>query len=319
MISPDWIQKIFSALDGTFDLALKEVSLEANPESLSLDRLKAYRKLGINRLSLGVQTFSPELLKKLGRTHSPADAIQAYRWGREAGFDNISMDLISSLPGQGLDDIYHDLDMVERLGPDHISWYDLILEDRTYFSYLYNQGRLHLPGEDLVVSMDQAIRTGLADLGFSRYELSNFAKPNKASLHNLKYWLNQDFLGLGLGAASCIRHRQFSNTRDLKKYISQEGRGEGVHIPEEEGEVDRLFKQVMMGLRLVRGIDRKAFKKDNKVDPLDLAPKAVKKHKDLGNLAYDSDRLYLTPRGLDLQNRVLVDILLEMEEGGGLA
>lgn len=312
LLSVQSLEEILQALDAVFDLSLQEFTLEANPESLTRDQLQAYVGTGMTRLSLGVQTSSARLLQLLGRHHQTADVLQACDWARQAGLEDLNLDFISGLPGQTPADIDQDLALIRRLAPQHLSWYSLILEDRTYLKYLYDRGDLQLLDEEASLAMDRQIREGLADQGLVRYEISNFARAGFASRHNKKYWTGRPYLGLGLGAASYLNHERWTNTRDLARYIEQGGRGEGIRWKEDRSRTDDCFEQVMMGLRLVEGIDRQAFAADQGSDPLDLFPQAIAKHRGLGNLDYDPDRLFLTDQGLDLQNVVLVDLMEEL-------
>lgn len=196
-----------------------EITVEANPGTLSFDWLDEMHKAGVNRLSMGLQSSSPLLLERLGRRHSPEEFVTAFRAARRAGFDNLSVDLIYGIPGQTPEDWMQTLQFTCGLQPEHISVYSLTLEEGTRLAQQVQTGRLPAPDEDLAADMYAAGAAYLAQQGFRRYEISNFARPGKACRHNLRYWRLEDYLGLGTAAHSMIRHLRFANTDNTENYI----------------------------------------------------------------------------------------------------
>ncbi len=205
-----------------------ETTLEVNPSSVERARLPAFRELGVDRVSLGVQSFDDETLKRLGRAHRAEEAEQTLAACRAAGFRAISLDLIFAAPDQRLADLERDLERVLAFGPDHVASYELTIEAGTPFALAASRGQLRLPDEEEAIAMLQAIETRLLAGGFERYEISNYARPGFRSVHNRRYWERQPVLGLGLGAFStepCSAEAPFgarrSNVRDLRTYLTR--------------------------------------------------------------------------------------------------
>ncbi|MBQ4089848.1 MAG: radical SAM family heme chaperone HemW [Clostridia bacterium] len=267
-----------------------EISMEANPGTLSPEKLRAYRKAGVNRLSMGVQSFDDALLRKIGRIHSADEAEAAFNMARDAGFDNINLDLMYALPGQTVDAWRATIERAVKLSPDHISAYSLIIEEGTPIADWASE-----TDEDTVNEMQRLCTGFLAQHGYGRYEISNYAKPGYECRHNICYWTRGDYIGIGCAAHSLFDGRRFCNTSDLEKYLS------GVRIVEDTAltETDIIEETVMLGLRMTRGIDIKD------VPDMRAAEKMVK-----GGLAQIAGgRFMLTEAGMELQNAVVLELL----------
>ncbi len=307
------IERIMGALRQTFRIEKKaEITLEMNPGTARKEKLKVYRQLGINRLSIGIQSVKNENLKLLGRIHTYEDFLESYHMAREAGFDNISGDLISSLPGQTLEEWKEELEILIRTPLEHLSVYQLIIEEGTEFYERYGEHEELLPDEE--TSREIYLWTGeyLENQGFRQYEISNYARAGKESRHNLRYWERKDYLGLGLGAASMIRNMRMSNTRDWEKYRTgcRDPRKirEEVEFLEEPRQIEEFM---FLGLRKTRGVSRKEFRRTFGKD-LDLIyEKTLKKYLENGMLQESGDRIFLSEEGILLSNQIFADFLFD--------
>lgn len=307
------IERIMGALRQTFRIEKKaEITLEMNPGTARKEKLKVYRQLGINRLSIGIQSVKNENLKLLGRIHTYEDFLESYHMAKEAGFDNISGDLISSLPGQTLEEWKEELEILIRTPLEHLSVYQLIIEEGTEFYERYGEHEELLPDEE--TSREIYLWTGeyLENQGFRQYEISNYARAGKESRHNLRYWERKDYLGLGLGAASMIRNMRMSNTRDWEKYRTgcRDPRKirEEVEFLEEPRQIEEFM---FLGLRKTRGVSRKEFRRTFGKD-LDLIyEKTLKKYLENGMLQESGDRIFLSEEGILLSNQIFADFLFD--------
>lgn len=292
-----------------------EISLECNPGTLSFDGAAVLKEAGFNRVSIGLQSSDNRLLKLLGRIHTKEEFLKAFYSLREAGFDNINVDVMHALPEQSTKDYLDTLSFVCALGPEHISSYSLILEEGTPFYAMVSRGELSLPDEDMAADMqDEGIRF-LNAKGFKRYEISNFAKEGHECRHNLLYWNNGLYLGFGPVAHSSYvingKHVRWHNTNDRNEYIRRIKAGLSVHeektvIREEE----QRFETVMLGLRKTEGIDAAMFKKRFGLSVGEAFPKATEYIKKNGLLGCSNEHSYaLNSRGLDILNSVLLQFM----------
>lgn len=286
-----------------------EITMEANPGTLSEEKLLACRTAGINRLSMGAQAAQSGLLKALGRIHQWADVAQSVRMARASGFENINIDLMYALPGQSLDDWAETLERAMALHPEHLSCYSLIVEDGTPLKERLERGEISLPDEETTLEFQTMVEQALPRAGYERYEISNYAKKGCECRHNLAYWLREDYLGLGCAAHSLMNGLRFGNTADLDGYIAGEyGREEQALAL-----LDERVEAVMLGLRLTRGLSLADYRARYGRDLLKEAPSAFEKLRGLGLMKWNEERLFLTPHGLRVQNAALVEILDEME------
>ena len=281
-----------------------EISLEANPGTLTDEKLRAYRAMGVNRLSMGVQAMDDRLLRALGRIHTAADVRREVDAVRRAGFDNLSLDLMYALPGQTMDDWLRTLREAAALGPDHISAYSLIVEEGTPLAEDVSAGRVSVPGDDEAVEYQRAAIDHLASQGFARYEISNFARPGRACRHNLVYWRRGDYLGLGCAAHSLMDGWRFENPRHIDRYLA----GERQSARTEMSERDVRLETIMLATRLTEGIDLAAWQRRFGEDFLARHRASVTRLKDLGLITVEDGRLALTRHGMELQNSVVVEL-----------
>lgn len=289
-----------------------EITLEMNPGTAQKEKLLLYRELGINRLSIGLQSVKNENLKLLGRIHTYGDFLDSYRMAREARFDNISADLISSLPGQTLEEWKEELEILQETPLEHISVYQLIIEKGTEFYEKYGEHEELLPDEE--TSREIYLWTGkyLKEHGFEQYEISNYARPSRKSRHNLRYWERKDYLGLGLGAASMVHNIRMSNTRDWEKYIEGSQNPKRLREEVEFLEEPRQMEEFMfLGLRKTEGVSRKEFRRIFGRDLDMVYEKALQKHLENGMLEASKDRIRLSQAGILVSNQVLSDFIFD--------
>ncbi len=262
MLAPHQIQQILATAGSTFGIEESaEIDLETNPDTVSYDSLAGFRTVGVNRLSLGVQSMDEAELARLGRGHSPETVVASMKIARKAGFDNVSLDLIYGTPGQSMASWLETLASVLALEPDHLSLYALIVEPGTTFNLMQRRGRLFLPEDDLVAEMYFEARRLLTAAGFVHYEVANWARPGLESRHNLTYWRNRQFLAAGVGAFDYLRPYRSVRIRGVKPYIDALRSGASVIREHEESspEIER-FETAVMGLRLLNeGLNRQAF------------------------------------------------------------
>ncbi len=253
---------LINTVQGSFALSPKsEISVECNPNTLEPDKLKALKSSGVNRLSIGAQSFNDRILNRIGRQHSAADVFAAVLLARESGFTNINLDLIYGLPGQLVHDLESDIKTALELKPEHLSIYQLSIDDNTPFADLDKQGKLDLPSEKMVAAMAEIPEQTLADKGYRRYEISNYALPDRECRHNLTYWHNGTYLGLGCAAVSSLSGNRIRNTPDPDHYIARISSSEPPWIESESLSKETSFREtVIMGLRLIDGIDINALR-----------------------------------------------------------
>ena len=318
LLTPDQLERILTAVRKSYRVQDgAEISMEVNPGTADLERLQAYRGAGINRLSIGVQSVDDAELALLGRIHRAGQAEKIFREARRAGFDNINIDLMSALPGQTTDRWEQNLRIVCAWGPEHISAYSLIIEEGTPFAEM---DLPPLPSEEEDRLMYHRTQTVLAEYGYQRYEISNYARPGRACRHNCGYWTGHEYLGLGLGASSLIGDRRFKVTASMPEYLRRIRLADSgeikdpAHYYEEIQQLtlrDRMEEFMFLGLRMTEGVSEAEFRRrfGNPVDAV-YGP-LLARHTDGGLLERTGDRIRLTEKGLDLANYVMSDFILD--------
>lgn len=261
LLPADYLLDILSAVRASFRLADDaEITLEANPGTVDETKLAQLRRDSFNRLSVGVQSFDDEFLAKIGRAHSREQAIEAYHAARRAGFGNIGIDLIFALPGQTLDHWRSSLDTAISLGCEHVSLYELTIEEGTRFAEMCAQGKLDLPDEDLQTDMYEMAISKLTQAGFEHYEVSNFARPGYRSRHNQVYWRNEPYYGFGAGATSCVDGTRARRLADPRAYITAVcSESDAIESSEHLAGRAILAETIIQGLRMLDGIDVSAI------------------------------------------------------------
>ena len=321
-----------------------EITIECNPESVTKEKLLAYKECGVNRVSFGLQSANNDELAVLGRVHTWEQFLESFKLARECGFTNINVDLMSALPGQTLESWMDTLKKVAELEPEHISAYSLIIEEGTPFYARYGEGEgkepllcgrpslnavenaapaeviaewPDLPDEDTERAMYDATAEILSGYGYDRYEISNYAKKNKECAHNVGYWTGIDYIGLGLGASSMFDGARFTNLRDIEIYKEA---GKKTQLPTDWETVRQLTDErkmeefMFLGLRMMRGVSRKEFERRFKRSMDEVYGEVIAKYVGLGLLEEADGWVRLTKKGIDVSNQVLAEFLLDVED-----
>ena len=318
VLTPAQIKDIFKSIKETFQLSGEaEITIEMNPGTVDKEKLRTYREVGINRLSIGLQSALDEELKKLGRIHTFEEFLDTYKLAREAGFHNINIDLMSAIPGQTVESYEHTLRTVAEIKPEHISAYSLIIEEGTRFYQWYGKGQTDqekhppLPDEDVERQMYERTEEILEEYRFHRYEISNYAREGKECRHNLGYWSRVEYLGIGLGASSFISNTRYHLCTDMTSYIERIGSGEDLR---EEIEVltkeDAMEEFMFLGLRKMQGISGIQFENcfGNTIE--EIYGDVLEKLEQEKMLEVKENKIRLTKRGIDVSNYVFCEFLL---------
>ena len=311
ILTPSQLRRITAAIRDTFDLSLlSEFTVEVNPRTMNRDKLKDFLSLGVNRISIGLQTICENELKILGRNQTFEDFLAVYNSAREVGFTNISVDIMYGIPSQTTASLKATLNEVLKLTPEHISLYSLIIEEGT--PIYNNRDTLDIPDDDTVCEMYSIVNSSLGALGYRHYEISNYAKPGYESKHNMKYWQLEEYIGVGLSAHSFFEGERFYNFADrfdpssLKDYINNKS----LKIKEDEREIDDLlFEYVMLGLRTTMGISLSDFEKRFNKSFIDGRESRIGAFVNNNLAILDNDRFYLTERGMFVSNSIICELL----------
>ena len=309
IIPLNYITKIIGKLKEEFDLSqLEELTIEVNPGTVDLNKLKTYYQLGINRVSVGVQSFDHKILKGLGRIHTEKEVYNTIFMLREIGFKNISIDLMYGLPFDTVNRIESDLEKALRLNPEHISVYGLIVEEKTLFHKEYLRGNLILPEEEELLSFRKKIDQILNEAGYSRYEISNYSKEAYESKHNLIYWHNEDYLGFGLNSTSKMDNNRYRNSDDLEEYLETANNLAKYDLVEIDEDIS-VEDGIMLGLRLIEGIDIESFNARYKIDIEKKYKEVILELEKLQLMKTEDGFLKFTKRGLELSNYCILRFL----------
>ncbi len=309
-ISEVYISRILKNINRKLDISkVNEITIEANPCTLNEEKLNVYNKLGVNRISLGVQSMDNKVLKKIGRIHTEEDIYKSYNLIKKTGFENVNIDLIFGLPDQKLEGILETLKKIVDLNVEHISFYSLIIEEGTKYYTWLDEGKISLPEEKLERQMYHKGKEYLIENGYEHYEISNFAKKGFESKHNVLYWTVKPYVGLGIGAHSNLNNIRYWNWGDFEsyfKYIDEKRLPiEGRESINKEME---MAEYAMLGLRLAKGISKGDFFNRFHKNIEKVYGDVLKKHERNNLLKIDKDRIKLTNKGLDLANIVFIDL-----------
>lgn len=324
LLTNEQTRDLFQAIREVFPLDHEaEITIEANPGTVTKEKLECYHSLGINRLSFGLQSTSDEELKQLGRIHTFETFLQSYQEARAAGFTNINIDLMAALPGQTLSSYEDTLHRVAALTPEHISAYSLIIEEDTPFYERFSEeghaykpdserlGNERLPSEEEDRLMYVRTKELLREYGYQRYEISNYAKEGFACAHNVGYWRRKNYLGLGIGAASLLSNVRMKNTKDFAFYVAHAD--DRCIICEEEETLtqqEQIEETLFLGLRMCEGVSKKDFYHTFGTTLETVYGNVIKKMKEQGLLIDEVDAIYLTDSGIDVSNMCLAEFLL---------
>ena len=297
------VNRAFQISDGA------EISMEANPGTVTREKLKEYRRAGINRISFGLQSANDRELKLLGRIHTWAEFLESFALARECGFSNLNIDLMSALPGQTCESWKDTLKRVTDLEPEHISAYSLIIEEGTPFGEKYGseEGSKLLPDEDSEREMYHETKRFLRECGYERYEISNYAKPGRECRHNIGYWTGVPYLGLGLGASSYMNGSRFAVSSDMQQYLEEK--------PGTFTDVEKLTKKDMeeeffyVGLRMTAGVSLSEFERRFGMSAEEVYPGLMETFVEEKAAEFRGDRFVLTDYGLDVSNYIMAQFL----------
>lgn len=308
-VDEKYIEYLLSVINTNFNVTSNcEISIESNPNSLTPKKAKAYRRAGINRLSMGVQAIQNDLLKKIGRIHTHEDTLKALDSAFGAGFENINLDVMFSLPDQTIEDFEDTLDFVSSCGAKHISAYSLTLEESTPINQLYKEG-LYEQNDDLDREMYSLANEYLALRGYKKYEISNFALPGYECRHNLYCWDFKEYLGFGCAAHSFIGNKRFVNANDLDDFIIKAPQMAETEIISEENRDELIGDYLMLALRKTSGINKYEFRRMFKLDFDKRYADTIYKFENEGLLRPTAIGYALTERGFDFANIIMREFL----------
>lgn len=289
-----------------------EITIEVNPGTVDTKKLNDYKKSGINRLSIGLQSTKNDILKKIGRIHTYQEFLEIYKLARKTGFKNINIDLMIGIPGQKIGDLKNTLQDIIKLEPEHISVYSLIIEENTPIEKMLENGEIKLPDEDLERNMYWYVKNTLELNGYNHYEISNFAKLGKESRHNLNCWNQEEYIGFGVAAHSYLNDIRFSNTINVEEYIQHienNRKEENIQIEENQSLEDKKNEFMMLGFRKIQGVDIARFKEKFIDNPIFLYREKLNKLVEEGLIEVDLNHIKLTNKGIDLANLVFEEFV----------
>ncbi|WP_245884590.1 radical SAM family heme chaperone HemW [Tumebacillus permanentifrigoris] len=300
----EMLHRHFKMADGV------EISVESNPGTVDLEKLRVLKDGGVNRLSFGVQSFDNDLLVKLGRLHDRDAVYRSWELARQAGFQSINLDLMFGLPGQTVETLEGTLKALIELGPEHVSAYSLKVEEGTPFYTWYERGKLILPHEDEEVQMYHLVMDTFRANGYDMYEISNYAKPGHRSRHNQVYWRNEPYMATGSGAHGYVDGVRYVNQKDVPQYISTTVSGERP-VTETEAIDEAIQREdtMILGLRLIEGVTFERFRARHGTEMLDVFAAPIRKYEARGLLTVDETGVRLTEQGIFLANEVFAEFL----------
>ena len=311
-LSAPQLEVLLDGLTKNLDLSvLEELTIEANPGDLDADKIAVLKNSAVNRVSLGVQTFDDKMLKKIGRSHLEKDIYENIDRLKLAGFDNISIDLIYALPGQTMEQVKDNVAKAIGLDIPHMSLYSLILENHTVFMNRMRRGKLPLPKEELEAEMFEYIIAELERSGFEHYEISNFSKPGFESRHNLMYWDNAEYYGIGAGASGYINGVRYKNHGPIRHYLSAVEEGNARITEEHLSQKEQMEEEMFLGLRKKSGVSMSRFEEKFGRSFEGLYGEIVRDWVQQGLMQIDGNRVRMTKRGLFLGDTVAERFILE--------
>lgn len=307
-IDSKYITEIMQIIKNKYNIMPEvEITIEVNPGTVTKQKLKEYISSGINRISIGLQATNNKLLKQLGRIHTYEEFKNTYNMVREVGFDNINVDLMLGLPNQTIEDIENSVKEIIELKPEHISIYSLIVEEGTKLYQDIESKKLELPQEEVERKMYWTVKSMLEKAGYVHYEISNFAKPNYESKHNMDCWEQKEYIGIGAAAHSYTNYVRYSNIDTIEEYINNYKTGnisDNFVFHEKQDKQSAMKEYMILGLRKIDGVQIKKFKEKYGENPIYIFRKELEKLVNEQLIEIDGDKIKLTDKGLDLANLV---------------
>ncbi len=312
LLSGKQIERIMLAVRNAFFIMEEaEITMETNPGTLTKENVFSYKKAGVNRFSMGLQSADDACLHLLGRIHTWEEFLKSYELARKAGFENINVDLMSGLPGQTVSIYRRTLEKVMALQPEHISAYSLILEEGTPFGES-EEIQKKIPDEETDREMYQLTKEVLAENGYERYEISNYAKQGYMCRHNAGYWQRREYLGFGLGASSLYGGMRFSNTHQMQEYLKESRNPDQIRQDVTVlSRNERIEEFMFLGLRMTEGISEKKFEENFDVRLMDVYGDILQKYEETGFMEHIETKWRLTRKGIHVSNHILADFLLD--------
>ncbi|MBW9155048.1 radical SAM family heme chaperone HemW [Clostridium sp. FP2] len=302
------IKESIDRLDTTGGL---EFTVEGNPGTFTMEKLEFFKKMGVNRLSIGLQAFQDSLLKSLGRIHTVEDFKQSFEMARKLGFNNINVDLMFGLPSQTFSQWQETLKNVTELKPEHLSCYSLIVEEGTAFYKKFKQGTLNLPDEEIDRAMYHETIEYLSGKGYIQYEISNFAKDKMACRHNLVYWEMEEYIGCGSASHSYIDGFRYRNDENVEAYMEKiNASGSAIVEKKKNSTKDDMEEFMFMGLRKIMGISKSQFQKRFNIDIHSVYEVVINKYTSNGFMVENDDNIFLTYEGIEVSNVIMSEFLL---------
>lgn len=303
-----YIERIINTIKQNYKLHENpEITIEVNPGTINEEKIRKYKDIGINRISIGLQTTKDNLLKQIGRIHTYEEFLNCYQIVQKVGVDNINVDLMLGLPNQTLEDLKESLREVINLKPNHISLYSLILEENTVLEKQVSENELELPSEEIERKMYWETKKILEQNGYIHYEISNFSKKGYESKHNLNCWNQKEYLGFGVAAHSYIKNKRYCNTNNIEEYIKNVQNGKILSnrtICEIQNKIEEQKEYMLLGLRKIQGIDIQEFKNKFIDNPIYIFHKELEKLVKEELIEVDLNQIKLTSKGLDFANLV---------------
>ncbi len=307
-IDSKYIIEILETIRNKFEVEKNaEITIEINPGTANEEKLKKYISIGINRISIGLQSTNNKILKQIGRIHTYEEFLNTYNMARKVGFENINVDLMLALPNQTVEVLEDSVENVIKLNPEHISIYSLILEEGTKMEELVDNKKIQLPSDEIERKMYWSMKNKLEQNGYIHYEISNFSKKGYESKHNINCWNQKEYIGFGLAAHSYINNKRFCNTNNIEYYlknIENNNIKANIEICEVQNEDEKQKEYMLLGLRKIDGVDVQEFKKKFVNNPIYLYRKELQKLVNENLIEIDLNNIKLTNKGLDLANLV---------------
>lgn len=308
ILNPNYIKNILQEIKSSFEiLDDAEITIEINPGTVNEEKLKRYKEYGINRLSIGLQSANDKILKNIGRIHDYKQFEETFFYARKCGFKNINVDLMIGLPTQAIEDVKQTLEKIIQKNPEHISVYSLIIEEGTIIEKLINENKLQLPDEETERIMYWTVVNELKENEYNQYEISNFSKKTYESKHNTNCWKQKQYIGLGTSAHSYLNKKRYSNTNNIEEYIKniQENNiSKNITIHEEQTEESTMNEYMLLGLRMIQGININEFKQKFKTDPTIKYKEILEKLQKENLIQITKTSIKLTKQGIDFGNIV---------------